>query len=179
MKAKKVQMIMAFALIGVVVFALLRPRHRTLAPIWNQYAKFLREADTVQTIATTYDSFPYDEVPDDVEKFFHDKAPKEQTKIQLCDKAMREKVLDCIAQSTSQEGSRASCFDPHHFVIAKKGSETVVLSLCYTCGLCSVTGAIEMSDSIFPNSMGKATEAFGIDIDRLMVEKSHRLNPDR
>ncbi|MBI1335109.1 MAG: hypothetical protein JST12_19970 [Armatimonadetes bacterium] len=164
MKAKNVQLTVAFALLGIVLVALLMPKHRQLDPRWNQYATFLREADTVQTVATTFDFFPFDNPPTNIEKYLSEKEPGGRHKVQICDAKMRERILSCIAQITTQQDMASSCFCPHHFVIATKGSQRVVLSICFFCQSCLTGGSIQVQDSISKSGIHDTAEAFGIDL---------------
>lgn len=179
MKAKNVQLAFAIALLGVIGFATFRalfPVHRSLDPRWKDFAAFIRQADRVEIVATDYGSFPYLKPPDSPEQFLNRVNRSGQNKIQTCDQAKREQILKLIADSTTQEGSASSCFSPHHYVIARKGSQQVVLSLCYQCHWCSVEGAIKITDTLSPSAVQEATNVFGVDL-KLDIPKDRTFNP--
>ncbi len=179
MKAKKVQIILAFALLGIIGFAIFKalfPGHRSLDPRWREFATFIREADSVQTVATDYDRFPYLKPPDSPERFLTRVNLNGQNKTQTYDQAKREQILKLIADSTTQEAGAPSCFSPHHYVIARKGSQQVVLSLCYQCHWCSVEGAIQVTDSLSHRAGQEVPNVFGIDL-KLDLPKHRVYNP--
>lgn len=179
MKARNVQLAFAIALLGVIGFATFRalfPVHRSLDPRWKDFATFIRGADRVEIVATDYGSFPYLKPPDSPEQFLNRVNLNGQNKVQTCDLAKREQILKLIADSTTQEGNASSCFSPHHYVIARKGSQQVVLSLCYQCHWCLVEGAIKVTDTLSPNAVQEATSVFGVDL-KLDMPKNRTFNP--
>ena len=158
-----------FALVAILlVFAaywLTRPKHHAPArPEWTATSQFITSADSVQTIATTYSEMPYQRFPADPDAYLRQKAPNEKRAIQTCDPQQRERLLESLSSVLDSEAGSASCFCPHHFVVATKGSQKLVIAICYFCSTMSVDGAIKMNTSITHDSLSTASDAFGIDL---------------
>lgn len=156
---------------GVVVFAatafFLSSVNRQPKPLpekWKPFAAFLMSADRVETVATTFDFFPFDKPPEDIPAYLAKKEPGGKHLVQQCDKPKREAVIKLLASAVNPEGPVSACFCPHHFVIAQRGGQRVVLSICFTCSSCRTNGGFELDDPIDKGKLGQAAEVFGIDL---------------
>jgi hypothetical protein len=46
----------------------------------------------------------------------------------------RSNLVQLLSFEPDRSGREAKCFDPHHFVVAKKGNRTATFEICYECG---------------------------------------------
>jgi hypothetical protein len=139
--------VMSIALMVVLVMTKRKPNVYDHSK-WNPVFEFIRTADSVETVSTTYDAFEYKHPPIDILKYLEKFDPNGHHGIVRISPDDLLKLASMIRNMPDETLPTAACFCPHHFIIAKKGNEQIVVSLCYKCDGIGVTGALEVATGL-------------------------------
>jgi hypothetical protein len=101
----------------------------------ERYSNFVMSADEVILITTYEESGRASAFLTMSEKELREydlKTPVRKVNLKL---EHREKLKEILEFDSQRINASPVCFDPHHFVIAKKGSEIMLYDICYTCSM--------------------------------------------
>ncbi len=136
---------------------------RTIGPAWKEVLNWLREADQVQTLAIDGESFVFEESPADYRAFMNERAKDSNWMIQDIEGESLNRAVNFVESCLFETQAASGCiFRPHHYVIGRKDSESLVLHLCFECGLAHAMGVIESEGYIQCENLDEATSIFGI-----------------
>ncbi len=156
-------LLLSLILMGFLV-ATKKRKPNVVAPEWNAVFEFIQTADKVETIATTYDAFEYDKPPADPAAFLKKYNPLGHHMVQDVPSAKRNELSSILKKLPDADLDTASCFCPHHYLIATKGTKKIVVSMCYFCAGMSVSGDIKLQSKMRKDTQAEVTKFFGFDV---------------
>jgi hypothetical protein len=167
---KTILLLVALALIcflAVVTFGrrpALTRKTNVYKPEWNAVFDFIKTADKVEPIATTYDAFEFDQPPSEPAKFLSKFDPTGHHLVQEVPLTNRTALVQILKGLPDDQNVADACFCPHHFIVAVKGSQRIVVSICYSCEGIAVSGALKMIANLRADTKDEVSKFFGLDV---------------
>ena len=159
-------------LVAFIVLSLSKPREPNVyGPEWNPVFNFIQTADKVEAVATTYDGFEYKNPPADILATLNKFDPKGHHMVKDVKPASRGDLVKILKTIPDKVDDVAACFCPHHYIIARKGKEEIVVSICYSCGGIGVSGAITASAGLRKETAGDLSKFIGLDVLPFLKDK--------
>ncbi len=150
--------------VAFVVFKKMHREPNVYGPEWDQVFDFVRTADKVETVATTYAAFEYEKPPADIQKTLLKYDPTGHHMVQVVSMERRAELVALLKKMPDDQLYTAACFCPHHYIRATKGSQQIVISMCYFCEGMGVTGAIKVSTNMRKDTADEVSRIFGLDV---------------
>ena len=158
-----VLLVSSMSLIGVLVATKRKPNVYNHAN-WDPVFEFIQNAEKVDTIATTYDGFEYKKPPLDPFKVLNQYDPNGHHQVKEVPQASRAKLVAILKKMPEDQESVDACFCPHHFIVASKGSQKMVLSMCFNCNAMGTDGAMSVSTGMRKDTQNEVSDFFGLDV---------------
>ena len=166
MKTNAIFMLAGLALVGLILFAVTKSSVPTgYGPEWKPVYDFIQNADKVETFASgSRDFFPFTDDQADPHQFVKEDGNDGPNFIQEVPKEKRADLIAYLKERPNGPDPGTLCFLPHHFVIATKGKERVVVSICYTCAGIDVSGKYHLHSGLNRGKLADANRIFGGDV---------------
>ncbi len=152
-------------------------------PAWKKVMKWLREADQVETLAINGDSFVFEEIPENFRAFMDENAKDSKWVIHDVEGERKKHIIDVVESWFYETDGLSLCaFRPHHYFIGRKGSDSLIVQLCFECGLVRTKGAIERSGFIDRENKGEEIPSLfgiGVDVSPMEYRKIHFPPPEQ
>ena len=142
-------------------------------PEWNQVFDFVQTADKVETVATTYGGFEFEHPPTDILGALTKYDPTGHHMVRQVQLVNRKELIQIIRKAPDTSGGTPACFCPHHYVVASKAKQQIVISMCYSCELIGVTGAIKASANLRSDTAEDVSKYFGLDVFPFLDKKCY------
>lgn len=138
-----------------------------LKPSYHEIVNFVRRADTVVTFVTNgYPISSNFKFPTTEGKITERNKADHDSKFRLFPKYQREQLASFLAGvSVPSEGTYPSCFTPHHYVYAVKGTKHVRFDICFTCSVMEVNGNFYFLSRVNQTYLAKTERLFGMKFD--------------
>ncbi|MEI8282327.1 MAG: hypothetical protein WCG75_07975 [Armatimonadota bacterium] len=156
-------LVLSMSLMGVLAMMKRKPNVYDHTQ-WDPVFEFIRTADKVETVATTYAALEYEKPPADIQKTLLKYDPTGHHMVQVVSKEKRAELVQLLKKMPDDQDSTSSCFCPHHYIRATKASQQIVISMCYFCDGMGVTGAIKVSTNMRKDTADEVSRVFGLDV---------------